>query len=197
VLISDFDRLITQLHVVAGNVQQRYPSLNLIIIAHSMGGMIATSYVQKYPNEVKALVLSGPLLGPYTQISTLADLQQLPTESIDAHTLSRDPTVATSYQNDQLVWHGPFKLATLKAIKKTLGKIHHGKTFGTLPVLWIHGSADSLVLLDETAVTMEKLSGSNLTKFIIPYGRHENFNEINREEIVAKLFLFINHCLSN
>ncbi|WP_250547082.1 alpha/beta fold hydrolase, partial [Serratia marcescens] len=72
VLIEDYDAVVDDVQRVVSHFRQRYPALPLVVIGHSMGGMIATRYVQRYGEEVRALVLSGPLLGDRTAISDLA-----------------------------------------------------------------------------------------------------------------------------
>ena len=78
VLIEDYDAVVDDVQRVVSHFRQQYSTLPLVVIGHSMGGMIATRYVQRY-GEVRALVLSGPLLGDRTAISDLAELPTLPT----------------------------------------------------------------------------------------------------------------------
>lgn len=195
VLIEDYDAVVDDVERIVSHVRQEHPDLPLVVIGHSMGGMIATRYVQRYGDGVRALVLSGPLIGRKTQISDLLALAEIPDTPLDIATLSRDPAVGAAYQADPLVWHGPFKRPTLRAMQQMLANINAGPGFGALPTLWIHGDDDRLVLPAETQTAIDILKGSDLERMINPGGRHESFNEINRDQILKRITDFIARAL--
>lgn len=189
--IADFDSVVVDLGRVIGHYRQRYPRLPVVIIGHSMGGMIATRYTQCHQAEVDALVLSGPLLGERTAITDLEALAALPDEPLDTTTLSRDPEVGKDYASDDLVWHGPFKRPTLTAMKVMLQTIHAGDRLGKVPTLWMHGTEDRLVLLEETRTTLEKIAGDDFSSSFIDGARHEIFNETNKRDVLDEVVRFI------
>lgn len=191
VLIEDYEAVVGDVHQAVASVRQQFPDLPLVIIGHSMGGMIATRYAQRYGDEVRALVLSGPLLGEHTQISDMFGLENIPDTPLDIRTLSRDPEVGAKYQADRLVWHGPFKRATLGAMCDMLSTIHHGPGFGSLPTLWLHGEGDKLVLPNESQQTLNKLRGSDFDRELYSGAQHEIFNEINQDEVLRRVSGFI------
>ncbi|CAI0990649.1 Phospholipase ytpA [Serratia quinivorans] len=195
VLIEDYDAVVDDVHRVVEHFKSLHPDLPLVVIGHSMGGMIATRYVQRYGDDVRALVLSGPLIGERTQISDLLDLPKIPDEPLDTATLSRDPAVGVAYQADPLVWHGPFKRPTLQAIQQMLAKINDGPGFGALPTLWIHGDDDRLVLMAQSQTAINLLKGSDFEAMINPGGRHESFNETNKDQILRRIGDFIKRVL--
>ncbi|MBQ3418187.1 MAG: lysophospholipase [Ruminococcus sp.] len=59
--IKEFDDFISDLDCMIQHVKQKYPSLRIVLMGHSLGGLIATGYVEKYHN-IDLLVLSNPLL---------------------------------------------------------------------------------------------------------------------------------------
>ena len=195
VLIEDYDAVVDDVHHVAAHFQQRHPGVPLVIIGHSMGGMIATRYVQRYGDNVRALVLSGPLIGERTQISDLLNLPKIPDTPLDTATLSRDPAVGIAYQADPLVWHGPFKRPTLHGMQHMLAKINAGPGFGALPTLWIHGDDDRLVLMAQSQTAINMLKGNDFESMVNPGGRHESFNETNKDQILKRIGSFIERVL--
>jgi len=195
VLIEDYDAVVDDVHRVAAHFQQLHPGVPLVVIGHSMGGMIATRYVQRYGDNVRALVLSGPLIGERTQISDLLNLSKIPDDPLDTATLSRDPAVGTAYQADPLVWHGPFKRPTLHGIQQMLAKINAGPGFGTLPTLRIHGDDDRLVLMAQSQTAINVLKGHDFESMVNPGGRHESFNETNKDQILRRIGSFIERVL--
>jgi len=78
-----------------------------------------------------------------------------------------------------------------------LHKINQGPAFGTLPTLWIHGDNDRLVVMEESEITLNLLKGNDFEVLINPGGQHENFNEINKDEIISKVCAFIDRVLEN
>jgi alpha-beta hydrolase superfamily lysophospholipase len=190
VLIHDFEEVVTDLHTVEEQARARHPGVPVVLIGHSMGGMIAARYAQRYGEGLAALVLSGPVLGPWGAIKALLGLEEIPDVPIDTATLSRDPMVGEAYAADPLVWHGPFKRRTVEAFDRCLSTITTGGRLGTLPTLWVHGDADALVPLGETRVGIEEIRGDDLTEIIYPGARHEVFNETNKDEVLGEVTAF-------
>ncbi len=190
-LIANFEEVVADAHQAVSQMQARYPQLPLVVIGHSMGGMIATRYAQRYPQAVDALVLSGPLLGDNTQITALADLAEIPDDPLDTSTLSRNPQVGRDYQADPLVWHGPFKRPMLQAMRDSLAQINAGPGFGSLPVFWLHGADDQLVRVEETRRALNRLRGSDFAWHHFAGAQHEIFNETNQDEVLRHVSSFI------
>jgi alpha-beta hydrolase superfamily lysophospholipase len=197
VLITNYAAVVEDLHLVAQAMTRRYPYLPLIMIGHSMGGLIAARYAQLHGETLSALVLSGPLLGRKTAITSLLDLPEIPATPLEVSTLSRDPDIGKRYTDDPLVWHGSFKRDTLLAMRAVLHTIHCGPTLGDLPTLWLHGGADKLVRVEESRTTLEVIRGNHFESQIYPDARHEIFNETNRDAIQGRVLAFIGTVLSS
>ena len=65
VLIADFERVVDDLHQVDLRARAEHPGAPVVLIGHSMGGLIAARYAQRYGDSLAALVLSGPLVGAW------------------------------------------------------------------------------------------------------------------------------------
>ncbi|GAA4929608.1 alpha/beta hydrolase [Streptomonospora halophila] len=192
--IDDFDGVVEDVHRLVTQARTAYRTLPLVLVGHSMGGMIAARYAQLHPGGLAGLVLSGPVLGRWTSASELLAAPEIPDVPLDASTLSRDPQVAADYTADDLVWHGPFKRELLQALHTELARIReHGRLGGT-PLLWVHGSQDSLVPISDTRVGIEELAGEDVAVRIFPGARHEVFNETNREEVLEEVVRFAGRC---
>lgn len=191
VLITDFEQVVDDVHTLTKHAKEQHPGLPVVLIGHSMGGMIAARYAQRHGDELRALVLSAPVLGRWDAATNLLAADEIPDSPIDPDTLSRDPAVGTAYMEDPLVWHGAFKRPTLEALVACLGVINHAGSIGNLPTLWIHGGADQLVPSDGTREGIEQIRGAALTEQIYPEGRHELFNETNRDQVISDMTAFI------
>ena len=108
-LITDGEHLTADLRPVGERARAEHPDLPLVMIGHSMGGLIATRYAQTHPGELDALVLSGPVIGGNPGMAALLELDPIPEVPIDPAVLSRDPAVGEAYVADPLVYNGPFK----------------------------------------------------------------------------------------
>jgi alpha-beta hydrolase superfamily lysophospholipase len=194
-LVTDFDDIVADLHTVEEQARAAHPGLPVVLIGHSMGGMIAARYAQRHGAGLAALVLSAPVLGPWVAIKALLDLEEIPDIPIDVRTLSRDPEVGKVYDADPLVWHGPFKRPTVEAFDRALAAIADGGRLGALPTLWLHGTGDQLVPLADTRIGIERIRGDDFTEVRYPDARHEIFNEINKDEVLAAVTAFVDRVL--
>ncbi len=194
-LIEDFEEIITDLHTVTQQALEKYSGLPVVLIGHSMGGMIAARYGQRYGNELVALVLSGPMFGSRAMVEQLLSLDPIPDIPLDPAVLSRDTSVGEAYASDPLVWHGPFKRPMLEAMKRELDTIETGPSYGNLPLLWIHGELDPLVPLAATRPVVEHLRGTRFEEHIYPGALHEIFNETNQDEVIADVIAFVQRVL--
>src|SRR5579875_1392898 len=87
-LIHDMNAVVEDLHLLVRHAREAHPDRPLVLVGHSMGGLIATRYAQRHGEELAGLVLSAPLIGSHPATVLLA-LEPLPEIPIDVTTLSR------------------------------------------------------------------------------------------------------------
>ncbi|TLS48061.1 lysophospholipase [Streptomyces montanus] len=197
VLIEDFEDVVTDVHATERLARASYPGVPVVLIGHSMGGLIAARYAQRYGEGLAALVLSGPVIGSWALLDRLLPLDPLPDVPIDPSTLSRDPSVGEAYATDPLVWHGPFKRPTLEAFVRTLETISKSGNVGALPLLWLHGDDDRIVPISASRAGVEELRGSDWTERICAGAQHEVFNETDKAAVLADVTGFVDRVLGN
>jgi alpha-beta hydrolase superfamily lysophospholipase len=183
-LIADFDQVVEDLHKLVTEARSEHTGLPVVLVGHSMGGLIATRYAQTHGDGLAGLVLSAPVIGS-SEMAELVGLDPLPEVPIDPTTLSRDDSVGQAYMADPLVYHGGFKRPTLAAAAKALLEAALEAPAITGPVLWQHGEADELVPLARSRRLIALLRNADVTELIYPGARHEIFNETNRDEVLA------------
>src|SRR3954468_13500104 len=159
-LAKDLEGAVADLHLVAERAAAEHAGLPQVLIGHSMGGLIAARYGQRYGSELAALVLSAPAVGGNPAIEALAQMDPIPDVPIDPAVLSRDPAVGQAYADDPLVYHGPFRRETLLGIGAAVAAVSEGGTFGDLPTLWLHGEDDQLVPVVHTRPAIEAVRGA-------------------------------------
>ncbi len=181
-LVEDFEPIVDDLRAV---VQAARGDLPVVMVGHSMGGLIATRYAQRFPEDLAGLVLSGPAigLGPVLQ----GWLEDPPSDPIDGAVLSRDPAVGEAYAADPLVYHGGWKVPTLQAFIAADDAIAAGPGFGALPLLYVHGGDDQLVPAGLAQPVVERLAGEDSELVVIDGARHEVFNETDQAETIGRV----------
>ncbi len=190
VLIEDFELVCEDVHLLEGQARADHPTLPVVLVGHSMGGLIAARYAQRFGDGLSAVVLSGPVLGSWAAAEALLAADEIPDVPIDPSTLSRDPAVGEAYVADPLVWHGAFKRPTLEALVHTMHTISEGGRIDG-PVLWLHGEEDQLVPIGPSRTGFAEIAGRHASSKSYPGARHEIFNETNQDEVLGDVIAFI------
>jgi alpha-beta hydrolase superfamily lysophospholipase len=186
-LVEDFEAVVDDLRAV---VQDARGDLPVVMVGHSMGGLIAIRYTQRHRKDLAGLVLSGPAVGLAPVFEGWLAAPELPADPIDVATLSRDPEIGEAYAADPLVYHGGWKRPTLEAFVAADRAIADGPGFGDLPLLYVHGAEDQLVPVDLARPVVERLAGPDSELRVLDDARHEVFNEIGNEETIAMVATF-------
>jgi alpha-beta hydrolase superfamily lysophospholipase len=196
VLITDFEKVVEDFHLLQERAVEENPGLPVVLVGHSMGGMIAARYAQRYGDSLACVVLSGPVLGQWAALDALLPLDEMPDAPIDPSTLSRDPAVGEAYVADPLVWHGPFKKPTVQALADCIATIDAAGSVD-VPLLWLHGENDQLVPYAGTESGWPSLAGDaeRAEHKAYPDARHEIFNETNQDEVLDDLLDFVHRHL--
>ncbi len=193
--IEDLERIVDDLGTLDALTRAAHPGLPVVLIGHSMGGLIATRYAQRGV-ALDALVLSGPVIGGNPDIAALLELPELPQVPLDPSVLSRDPAVGEAYAADELVYHGPFQRVTLEAMFAAADAVKAGPRLGDVPTLWLHGELDALAPLAATRPAFEAIRGPRAEEQVYPGAQHEIFNEINQDEVLDDVVAFLERVLA-
>ena len=159
--VQRFDHYTNALDAYVAQVQQRQPLAPLFVLGHSMGGLIAASYLCRAPGyeerqaALRGAILSAPSVSVPDNISPLVLLASKALSAVvpqvgvkkvvEPEWLSRDPQVVRAYVDDPLVSIGKITarlgaelLAAQEQVMLDAGRI-------LLPVLLIQGSSDQVV----------------------------------------------------
>lgn len=196
VLIGDFAPVVEDLQLVVRHAAAQHPDVPVVLIGHSMGGLIAARHAQLHADGLAATVLSGPVLGSWGTVDTLLALEETPSTPIDPGTLSRDPAVGEAYAADPLVWHGDFARPTLEGLQQAMRTIEEAGSVGEHPMLYLHGEGDRLVPLPASWEGLHSLRGPRTFVKTYPGAQHEIFNETNRDEVIADVIGFVEGVLA-
>ncbi|MFL6245046.1 MAG: alpha/beta hydrolase [Thermoanaerobaculia bacterium] len=200
--VDRFDDYLDDLQRVIGTV----PAGNtpLLLLAHSLGSLIALSYVRKHPHAFDGIAVSSPFLGPAFAVPA-ARLMLARVASVIAPTLrfdsglspewvSRDPDIVAAYAADPHVFSTttPRWFVEVSAAQREL--IEHANEI-TTPALFLVAGSDRIADHRIAHQLFARLGTPESDKELHAYPDlyHEVFNEIaeGRAEVIRHLLSWI------
>ena len=190
-LITDFDHVVDDLHNLADIARTEYPGLPLVLVGHSMGGLLAGRFAQRWPTEIAAVAFCGAVIGDWQWVREVLALPYLPDVPFDPRALSRDPAAGEAYAADGVVYHGQYKRPLLEAEVAALDRFQQNLERLTMPVLFLHGTEDPIVPYQRSLQSVHEMPTRDLTVHLYEGARHEVLNETNRDEVIVDLTSWI------
>lgn len=199
--VEKFDYFVEDLHLLVQRAKKAYSDLPLMMIGHSMGGLISTEYAIRYESHLDGLVLSGPALHVgddvprYLKILSrylaklVPNLQVLPKGS---GLLSRDPEIERRFRADPLCYNGGMKARMGYQLMTGVQRTRENMSQLSLPLLIMHGSADKLTDPAGSKLLYQVAQSTDKTLKLWPNYLHEIFNEIGQEEVIRYKMQWLN-----
>ena len=168
----------------------------VFLVGHSMGGLIAATYLLDNQAEFSGCVLSGPALktdaappGIVLAINRLLSflVPTAPVVQLDASAVSRDPEVVRTYVNDPLVFHGKYSSRLVSEMTATMRDTLARANVIRLPIMIMHGKDDSLTSPSGSREMFENLGSDDKTLRIYPGLFHEVFNEPEQDQVMTDM----------
>lgn len=185
--ITDFESVVEDLHRLVSIARSDHPELPVLMVGHSMGGLLAGRFCQSWPDEVAGVAFTGAVIGDWSWAREVLRRPKLPYVPFDPAALSRDPAAGEQYAADPLVYHGQYKRELLEAEVVALDRFQDDIARITVPVLFLHGTDDPFVPYERSRQAVEEMPTTSLTVHIYPGARHELLNESNRDEVIGHL----------
>jgi len=197
--VERFDDLLDDAECVLDVLAEEHPGLPIVLVGHSMGGLVVAALASAREPGIDLLVTSGAALAISPDLSplkiALARLfgRLLPRLTMDAgldvRGLSRDPEVIERYKADPLV-HSRISAALAAGMMAATGRTAAAAGAVRVPMLVLHGAADPLCLPEGSeafyaGLPRDEVRGSAIRTY--PDLKHEIFNEPEREAIYQDL----------
>jgi alpha-beta hydrolase superfamily lysophospholipase len=186
-VVADLDQLVDRARAAASGP--------VFLLGHSMGGTVALAYTMEHQDKLDGLVLSAPLAAleaasPVERVAARvlsAVVPKLGLVPIDSTLVSRDPEVVRDYDDDPLNHHGKLPARTISELAGTIATFPDGVARFTLPLLVMHGTADTLV--PPAATDMIEARAGSEDKTVIRYDGlyHELLNEPERDRVLRDI----------
>jgi acylglycerol lipase len=184
-VVADLDQLVDMAH--SGGP--------LFLLGHSMGGTVALAYTARHQEKLDGLVLSAPLAAleaasPAQRaagrvLSVVAP--KLGVIAIDSSKVSRDPAVVSDYDSDPLNHRGKLPARTVQELSDAIRGFPEAVSRMTLPMLVMHGTADTLVPPMATDMIEQRAASDDLTVIRYDGLYHELLNEPERDRVVGDI----------
>ncbi|MSQ74499.1 MAG: alpha/beta hydrolase [Rhodoferax sp.] len=168
----------------------------LLLLGHSMGGLVAARFVALQRRPVEALVLSSPALDPGLNPVQKLLVAVLPSllpnlrvgNGLDARLISHDPAVVAAYQSDPLV-HDRIAARLARFIADDSAAVRAAAPGWVLPTLLLYAGADKLVNPAGSRAFAAAAPPAVLSNQCFELLYHEIFNEAEpgRSQVLAAL----------
>lgn len=188
-------RLLDDLSDIVDSTRARMdPHTPLILLGHSMGGLVAARFVALGLRPVQALVLSSPALDPGLNAIQKLLLAVLPKiapnlrigNGLDASLISHDPAVVAAYQADKLV-HDRVSARLARFIADGGPATLAQAASWSVPTLLLYAGADRLVNPAGSRAFAAAAPKTVLSAHCFEALYHEIFNELDAAPVFAEL----------
>lgn len=198
-LIDRADNAVQDLDTLVSIAREAHPGVQVFVLGHSMGGMLALAWAARHGSRADGLILSGALAAvpelPAALTVTGRVLSVLapraPVIGIGTDLISRDPAVVEAYRADPLVHHGRLPARTAAEIANTVAGLPDAVSAITLPVLIMYGTEDGLCPPAGSVMVAERIGSSDVTVRAYEGLFHEILNEPERERVLDDLLGWI------
>lgn len=194
--VRSFEDYLYDLGIFHQQLAQRFPGVPMLLLGHSMGGLIGSNYLLRHQREFVGAILSGaaiktdlePGLIQMAFLRLVALLApRLRILKLDANGVSRDPEVVRDYVEDPLVFHGKMSARFLRELFAGMHAIQASAAGISLPMLILHGGADVMTSPDGSRFLHQHISSTDKTLKIYPGLYHEIFNEPEHAEVMQNV----------
>jgi alpha-beta hydrolase superfamily lysophospholipase len=191
--VAHFDAFLDDVEALLA--ERRSLDVPVILLGHSLGGLVCTSYLVSGRPQPDLAVLSAPALDaelPAWQrvaapmLGTIIPRLKIPAD-FDGSVLSRDEAVQVAYETDPL----RVPASTARLGRESLRAMKHvGVTLDRLrvPTYVLHGADDALVP-PAASEPLDQLP--NVTRRVWDGLRHECMNEPEHHEVIAEIITWI------
>ena len=192
--MTTLDDLIADMAAFMALVRAREPGRSIVLLGHSAGGLIATTYAQKYPEQLAGLVCESfafQIPVPELALQAIKLVARLfpkaPILKLKPKDFSRDPAVVADIERDPLVNHDPGPAHTIASLVRAHDYL--ASNFGkvTLPVLIMHGTADHATVPAGSQRFYNQAGSKDKTLKLYEGHFHDLLADIGREQVMADI----------
>lgn len=202
-VLPDDDALLDDLAEVVDDTRRHITqpwACPLILLGHSMGGLVAATFVQRQIEPVDGLVLSSPAFDTgmtrFQRALTRLLYRWAPNltlpNGLDANAISHDPAIVQAYQNDRLV-HNRISARLAHFIDSNGPRVVAAAPSWAVPTLLMYAGADLLVRPEGSRAFAAVAPPQWVSSRRLDGQFHEIFNETDPSTAYATLSAWLDH----
>lgn len=198
--VRGFHQYVDDVSVFIERVESRSPGLPIVVLGHSLGGLVLLRALQSGAVRPRAAVLTNPLLALLPERKPVPDwfaralskwLPRLPLPNgVRKGDLTHDPERLAALERDSTVhiWATPrWYWVTTLAGRQAL----HQAADVQVPLMLVLGTADPLVDVALARRLFERVAAQDKSLLLRDGELHEVLNEVRRRETFAQIFEFV------
>jgi alpha-beta hydrolase superfamily lysophospholipase len=196
--VDRFDDFIDDLERYVERVRAREPGRPIFVFGHSLGGAVVTLYaIERHP-ALRGVIASGPALaidGPAIQAAVIRLLDAVapraPLFSQPNPNFSRDPEVVADMDRDPLIYQPGGPIHTANEVADALHRIWSHPEQLTVPLLVLHGTADTVTAPSGSRDLVARAGSSDKTLRLYDGYYHDLLHEPGRDRVLADVLAWL------
>jgi alpha-beta hydrolase superfamily lysophospholipase len=190
--LGDVDKL-------AAMARSENPGVPMYVLGHSVGGVIASSYVFEHQAEIAGLICESfafdvglPHLVQLALEGSSYLVPHLPLYSLKNEIFSRDPKVVAQMNSDPLIANEKQPAETASEVLKAAARLKENMQHFNVPVFIIHGTDDKATRPEGSQYFYNNVGSADKTLKFYEGGYHDLLNDIDKETVMADILAWVN-----
>ena len=193
--VGAFEEYLDDTQAVVLHAGEKWAGRPVFLLAHSLGGLIASLCVVDGRVRPEGLILSAPAvrLGrDYSELKIAASLvigrllPRLPMVRFKSASISSDPEVVECYRNDALVFHGRTPARTASEIVRATRRLEASVERLSLPLLVMHGGEDQVADIEGSRELYSRARSEDKTLRVYDGFWHEIMHEPDGHVVLSE-----------
>jgi alpha-beta hydrolase superfamily lysophospholipase len=197
-----WDGTVEALTTLTDIIQKEQPKIPVFLLGHSWGSFLSQDYIQQWGKKIHGVLLTGTTGSPNPKTDLGAEglglnfIVKNPKTPFDW--LTRDENEVQKYIDDPLCGF-PLPPRILQILGESMEKLLDTKNDETIPkelkVYIFVGDDDSVGGKEGATALVERYQSAGIKDITFksyPAGRHELFNELNKDEVIQDVISWLN-----
>lgn len=195
--LKRFEDFLLDLDIYIELVKKENPGKKIVLLGHSMGGLVASAYACAFNKKIDLLALSGACNKTPSVAKILRFMPNFITKMVIYNNklgngVCGDPNVVKAYNEDPLVLKkGKFRLMK-QAFIVGCDFVNDNIEKICVPTIVMHGKLDGIVKKETGEWTYNSLVVEDKTLKMYDGLYHEIFNELRKDEVIEDLLTWMN-----
>lgn len=186
--IDSFHTFLDDLHLIVNSLKQEN-NLKIILLGHSLGGMINNCYVYKY-NDIDGVINSGSPTKIIDSVinfinpENIQNMDNIPV-GMNYEKLSRLPLITEMKNCRTINFLTPnfIRNTMILSIQYFQEKMINELFQYPVPILLLHGGQDQIILPENSQELFDLIQNTNKKLKLYPLNYHNLFNDLDNEQV--------------